>query len=143
MLTYVEFQSDRFPPYPGEEDLINPGVWGKRLAEFLRSGLHNLDFETGELIAEDWGWTIPIVNREFRLWIGCSRYEENPHGFLCFIEPHKPYVRKLFRKVNTRGRVAALQRAIDIVLTENAGVRAKHWWTYEEFNNTQRHSPRR
>ena len=28
------------------------------------------------------------------MWIGCSRYQAYPDGFLCFIEPHESFVRK-------------------------------------------------
>ena len=35
MKTQVEFRSAKFPPYEGEEEQINPGLWGKRLAEYL------------------------------------------------------------------------------------------------------------
>lgn len=38
MKTHVEFRSDQFPPYEGEENETNPGVYGKRLAEFLVGG---------------------------------------------------------------------------------------------------------
>src|SRR6266849_8909352 len=54
METHVEFRSDRFPPLEGEENLINPDLWGKRLADFLREGLARQGFETKEPIAEDW-----------------------------------------------------------------------------------------
>jgi len=58
VLTYVEFRSDRFPPYEGEEEQINPDLWGKRLAEFLRDKLRAEGFESSEPIAEDWaGWS--------------------------------------------------------------------------------------
>jgi hypothetical protein len=134
MLTCVEFCSDIFPPYDGEEEEINPGLWGKRLAEFLRNGLRGEGFVTKELIAEDWGWVVPIVNAEFPIWIGCGRYQEYPDGFLCFIQPHKPSVRRLLKTIDTQGRVAELQKAMDKVLMEQAGIRAKRWWTYEEFN---------
>ena len=76
---------------------------------------------------------VPVANEEFRLWIGCGRYEEYPDGFHCFIEPHATFVRKLLRKIDTRARVAALQRAMDKVLSEADGIREKRWWTYEEF----------
>ncbi len=33
MKTQVEFRSSKFPPYDGEHEQINPGLWGKRLAE--------------------------------------------------------------------------------------------------------------
>ena len=35
MKTQVEFRSNKFPSYEGEEEQINPGLWGKRLAEYL------------------------------------------------------------------------------------------------------------
>ena len=132
MLTHVEFRSDKFPAVPEEEHLVNPGIWGKRLADFLYGSLPRQGFETREPFAEDWGWAVPIINDSFRLWIGCANYH-HPDGFLCFIEPHKPLVRRIFRKVDTRQRIATLQQAMDGILSESAGVREKRWWTYEEF----------
>jgi hypothetical protein len=35
MKTQVTFRSNKFPPYDGEEEQINPGLWGKRLAEYF------------------------------------------------------------------------------------------------------------
>ena len=134
MLTHVEFRSDEFPPYDGEDHQINPGLWGRRLAEFLRDGLRIEGFQTEEPKAEDWGWVLPIVNEGFRLWVGCGNYQEYPDGFLCFIEPHEPSVRRFLKRIDTRERISALQRAMDKVLVEEAGIRAKRWWTYEEFN---------
>ena len=134
MLTHVEFRSDKFPACEGEEKLVNPGLWGKRLAEFLRDGLRREGFETSGPFAEDWGWVVPVANERFRLWIGCGHYQEYPDGFLCFIEPHKPFVRRFLRRIDTRERIAALQQAMDKVLAEDGGIKAKRWWTYEEFN---------
>jgi hypothetical protein len=133
--THVEFRSDQFPAYDGEEQQVNPGLWGKRLAEFLRDNLRKEGFETEEPIAEDWGWMVPVANEQFRLWIGCGHYQEHPDGFLCFIEPHTPFVRKLLKKIDTQVRVASLQRAMDKVLSDAAGIREKRWWTHDEFNN--------
>jgi len=138
MQTYVEFRSDRFPAYEGEEQQVNRGLWGKRLAEFLQENLRREGFVIEEPFAEDWGWVVPVANESFRLWIGCGRYQEHPDGFLCFIEPHEPFVRKLWKEIDTQERVFSLQRAIDKILTEGAGIRAKRWWAHEEFNNPQR-----
>ncbi len=113
---------------------MNPGRWGKRLAEFLRDNLRKEGFETKRPIADDWGWVLPVANDPFRLWIGCGRYQEYSDGFLCFIEPHTPFVRKLFRKIDIQARVESLQRAIDKILSEADGIREKRWWTHEEFN---------
>jgi len=134
MQTHVEFRSDRFPPLEGEEQLVNPDLWGKRLADFLREGLRTEGIETKEPIAEDWGWVVPVVNESFQAWIGCGRYQQYPDGYLCFVQPDKPFVRRLLKKVDTRPFMAALQQALDKILTEAEGIRAKRWWTSEEFD---------
>ena len=141
MLTHVEFRSDRFPALSDEDELVNRGIWGKRLADFLRDHLAREGFATKEPIAEDWGWVIPVVNDSFALWIGCANYGDTD-GFLCFIEPNKPFVRRIFRKVPTRARIAALQEAMDKVLTEEVGIHSKRWCTHMEFNNASRQHTR-
>jgi hypothetical protein len=138
MQTYVEFRSDRFPAYDGEEDQINPDLWGRRLAEFLCEKLLAEGFRTEDLLAEDWGWRFNVVNEGFSLWIGCGRYQEYPDGYLCFIEPHEPYVRRFLQKIDTRERVGALKRALDKILAEADAIREKRWWTHEEFNSRTR-----
>jgi hypothetical protein len=138
LLTHVEFRSNRFPALEGEEKLINPDLWGKQLADFLRDGLRTEGFETTEPIAEDWGWRLNVINDTFALWIGCGHYQEYDDGYLCFIEPHEPFVWKPFRRVGTRDRVAALQQAMNKVLGEDVGIRAMRWWTYEDFNHPSR-----
>jgi hypothetical protein len=139
--THVEFRSDRFPAYEGEEEQVNPGLWGKRLAEFLRDNLRREGFQAGEPIAEDWGWVVPVANEPFALWIGCANYQEYPDGFLCFIEPHMPFVRRLLKKIDTQEHVSTLQRAIDKILSEADGIREKRWWTHTEFMNPASHHP--
>ena len=114
--------------------MINPDRWGKRLADFLREGLRKQGFETKEPIAEDWGWVVPVANEPFRLWIGCGNYGEYENEFLCFIEPHKPFLWKFLKRVDTRARIIALRQAMDRVLTAEEGIRSKRWWSYEQFN---------
>jgi len=134
MLTHVEFRSDMFPALEGEEELINPDLWGKRLADFLRAGLKREGIATEEPIAEDWGWVVPVVNTDFRLWVGCGRYQQYQDGFLLFIEPHKPFVTRLFRRIRTEDRIAEVQSAIDKMLSKEPGIREIRWWSYAQFN---------
>jgi hypothetical protein len=135
MLSHVEFRSNAFPAYESEEEEINPGRYGKRLAEFLSDGLKNRGEPVEELIPEDWGWIIPITNPDFNLWIGVGNYEEYPDGFLCFIEPHKEYIRKLFKKIHVADRIAQLRENIDAVVTSSNDIRDIKWWTHDESNN--------
>jgi len=131
MITYVEFKSEGFLPY---EEEINPGRWGKRLAEFLSDGLKANGIDILDLFAEDWGWVVPVVNDDFRLWIGCGNYDEYPNGFLCFVEPSKPYIRRFLRKISTADKVQTLVKALDSVISSDPSIRDIRWWTAEEFN---------
>jgi hypothetical protein len=139
MKTHVEFRSDHFPPYEGEEEEVNPGRWGKRVAELLAAGLAREGFEVEEVFNEDWGWVVPLKNDAFPLWIGCGNYDEYPDdGFLCFIEPHTSVVRRWFRKIETTEKVTALQAAMHRVLAAEPSIRDIRWWTHEEFNDPKR-----
>ena len=98
MKTHVEFRSNKFPPYEGEEEQINPGLWGERLAEYLVSKLAEKAIKTGKICAEDWGWYIPVDNEDFKLAIGCGhQYGENDL-FLCFTHPGAPSFRNFSRR---------------------------------------------
>jgi predicted transposase YbfD/YdcC len=107
MKTHVEFRSDAFPACDGEEDEIKAGRYGRRVAEMLVTGLRQKGFDALAPIGEDWGWVVPIQNDGIRLWIGCGKYDEYPDdGFLCFIEPHQPRIRRwLFWTVDTSAKV--------------------------------------
>jgi hypothetical protein len=134
--TYVEFRSDRFPPSEIEAQFMKPDRHGQRLAEFLTASLRAKGIAACEPIGRGWGWVVAIrTGRDdrFRLWIGCRNDERRDDGYVCFIEPHTPTVRKWFREVDTTERVGALRTALDQLLAE-AGVRDKRWWTHETFN---------
>lgn len=132
MRTHVEFRSSLFPPYQGEEEEINPGRYGKRLAEYLALELRRRGFDVGESSPEDWGWVVPIRNEGFPLWVGCSNYEEWPDGYLCFIEPRKPRIRRGFRTFDTTAVVGRLADSIDEVFRIDPGIRDVRWWTEGE-----------
>jgi hypothetical protein len=133
-LTHVEFRSELFPAYPGEEDETNPGRHGKRLAEFLVAGLRKAGLTCKAPGPEDWGWRIDVQNDAFPLWIGVGVYDEYPDGFLCFIEPHEPSIRRLFKKIDTRGPVEAVRLAMDAVLKEEPAIRDLRWSAHDAFN---------
>src|SRR5262245_1701542 len=136
MKTHVEFRTDAFPPRDDEELEIDSGRWGKRLADFLVQGLRSKGIEAAGSVGEDWGWIIDVKNRGFRLWIGCGNYEEYDNAFLCFIEPHKPFVRPFpfLKRIAAAEKVEVVRRAIDELLRAHPAIRDIRWWTYEEFN---------
>jgi hypothetical protein len=132
MRTHVEFRSSKFPAYEEEAEQVNPGRHGKRLAEYLRIQLLAQGVVTDEPYAEDWGWALPIKNERFTQWIGCGNYDEYPDGFLCFVEPSKPRIRKWFMSIDTTPETEKVANALDHVLSRDPGVYGLRWWSETE-----------
>lgn len=133
MRTHVEFVSPNFPPYPGEEEEINPGRFGKRLAEFLARRLHSHAFCVTGVGLEAWGVRVDINNPGYPLWVGCGNYEKLENGFLCIIEPSTPFVHNWFRKLPTAPTVERLATAIEAVLQSTGKVSSIRWWSEHEI----------
>ncbi|MFH1128880.1 MAG: hypothetical protein V1699_05685 [Candidatus Omnitrophota bacterium] len=132
MKTKVEFRSAKFPAYENEQDEINPGRWGKRIAEYLSSKLREKDITVGNIYLEDWGWAIPIEGQPVKMWIGCGNYEEYPDGFLCFIEPSKPIIKKLFKKIDITENIARISKAIEQIINADTEINSIKWWDEDE-----------
>jgi hypothetical protein len=134
LCTHVEFETDAFPSYPGEDEEINPGMWGKRLAEYLCSELPAYGITPTQPCAEDWGWMIPIQNQAFRMFIGCGNQQEtDTNRFLCFIEPSRKYVPKwLFSKVDAQPDINRVAHALNQILTSHPDIHNLRWWDENE-----------
>ena len=127
MKTQVEFRSSKFPPYEGEEEQINPGLWGKRLAEYLVQKLTEKGIATEEMVAEDWGWYVPVHNEGFRLALCCGHQNGDDDEFLCFTDPSTPVVKKFFKKIDATPQLTRLTEALQQILGSDPYIRDVVW----------------
>ena len=127
MKTQVEFRSSKFPPSDGEEDEINPGLWGRRIAEYLVEKLSERGIKSDSIIAEDWGYYIPIQNERFKLAVCCGHQSGDDDEFLCFTDPSRPIVKKLFKTIDGTAELTRLTEAIHQVLVSDAEIRDITW----------------
>lgn len=118
-----EFRSNKFPPYDAEQEQINPGLWGKRLAEYLKEKLAAAGIATGEIILEDWGCLLPVKNESFALSVACGHQNGDDDEFLCFIEPSTPVIRKWFKQIDTTQAVGRLSMALEQILKTDPDIR--------------------
>jgi hypothetical protein len=125
--TQVEFRSDKFPPYDGEEEEINPGLWGKRLAEYLQENLPYHGVKVTGIGSEDWGWMVELENDEFPLWIGCGHQSGDNDEFSCFIEQSKSLIRRWFKKIDTSVKVGRVSEALKKVFESDPDIRNIKW----------------
>ena len=127
MKTQVEFRSPKFPPYDGEEEQINPGLWGIRLAEYLVQKLAEKGIATGEMVAEDWGWYLPVQNEGFRLAVCCGHQNGDDDEFLCFTEPATPVVKKFFKKIDATAPLTRLTESLRQILAADPKITEVVW----------------
>jgi hypothetical protein len=132
MKTQVTFRSMNFPPYDGEEEQINPGLWGKRLAEYFVDKLKSHGIETDEIIAEDWGWYIPVKNEGIRLAICCGHQNGDDDEFLCFTDPATPIIRKLFKRIDATHELTRVVAAMENILSSDPGITDIEWTEVEK-----------
>lgn len=127
MHTQVEFRSSKFPAYEGEEEEINPGLWGKRLTEYLAQKLAERGIETEEFIVEDWGCYLPVKNEGFRLALYCGHQNGEDDQFLVFTDPSTPKVKKFFRTIDATAQLTRLLDAVREILAADSGIREIVW----------------
>jgi len=127
MKTQVSFRSSKFPPVDGEEDEINPGLWGRRLADYLVEKLPAAGVQPAEIVAEDWGYYIPIRSDGCKMAICCGHQNGDDDEFLCFTDPSEPIEKKLFKTIDHSVELSRLTQAIQQVLAADPEIRDVVW----------------
>jgi hypothetical protein len=130
----VTFRSELFAPTAGEsegpggdeEEYINPGVFGRALALFLKETLSLRGYRFADPFAEDWGVILEIEHAgNWPFWIGCANLDETTHRV--FIQPDRPMLRRWFRKIDVSGPATRLAEDLDAVLRSEDGIREVRW----------------
>ena len=127
MKTQVEFRSSLFPADPDEQDLLNPGVWGRRLAVHLADGLSAAGIVCAAPSPEDWGWYLPVTIDGVRLALCCGHQDGDDDEFVVFTEPSGPVVRRGFKKVDVTSQLAQLTQALNDLLARDPDVHDIVW----------------
>ncbi len=129
MRTHLQFKSLQFEIVPCEDEETNPEIFGLRLAEFIAEHLNTAGYEC-RLFAEDWGRCVLLTHPDFESFVGCSSYDENE--WLIQICPHKPIVRRWFKKFDTVSWVEKLASTIEHILVAHGGAYDLQWWDDKE-----------
>ena len=118
----LDFKSDAFGIAPGEDEATNPGIFGKSLAEWIASELCARGLPTGEVIAEDFGWCVPVESKPHSLYVACTSIDE-PGTWRVFVFAEGGLVGRLFRKDTRAEDVAHAYAVVKAALVERPDVR--------------------
>ena len=108
----LEFESSAFPMVPDEDKQTNPGIYGKALAQWIAEQLATRGFSVGEVIAEDFGWCVPIEAKSPRLYVACASANEKPNHWRVFAFAEGGVLARLFGKDTSTTALAALFTAL-------------------------------
>lgn len=125
-MTQFWFKSDLFDIEPGEDDDINPRIYGRQLANWLKQRLEESGYKVEPVILEDWGRCLMLTRDPFRLWIGCGNVTDleddaaaAPAGtevvWTCFTEAEIPFWKRLFGKPDTGPAIEKLTATLESI----------------------------
>ena len=66
------FVSSAFAVTPGEDQETSPGIFGRALASWVGEQLIGAGFHAGSVIAEDFGWCVPVESPPYSLYVVCA-----------------------------------------------------------------------
>jgi hypothetical protein len=119
------FKSTLFEIEAGEDDEINPGIFGRQLARWLKTKLQGQGYVVEDIINEDWGRCLMCQRTPFWLWVGVGNLYEGPFEnppqpqstpakqdvvWHCFVATELAFFMRLFGK---RAEVDAARARLD------------------------------
>jgi hypothetical protein len=124
---FIQIKASKFPVLPGEkEELVNEGMYGKALAQYLQAKLVDLGYDAPFICCEDWGWWVELRGAPFvfGVCIYSKAREEGPVDFVCTAGVSLPrkWSWKKFRFVDTSTWVEKLDRDMIAVFREDSDV---------------------
>lgn len=131
------FKSSKFEIEPGEDEDINPRIYGRQLAVWLKARLEECGYPVEDVIDEDWGRCLMCAREPFWLWVGCANvYDfdtakpgEGPLAkedvtWHCFVTSELVFLKRLFgKKVDPAPTVAKLYADLGRILKAEPQIR--------------------
>jgi len=112
----LEFESSDFAVIPGEDQHTNPGVYGKALAQWLAGQLRTRGVSAGDVIAEDFGWCIPVESTPHSLYVACVSTEDEKNHWRVFAFAEGGALARLFGKDKSAESLLSLFASVKAAL---------------------------
>jgi hypothetical protein len=112
------FTSTSLEIEPGEDEDINPGIYGRQLAAWLKARLEDHGYSV-EVIEEDWGRCLMCARKPFMLWVGCAAMagpSDEEVVWHCFAVAEPGLLRRFLMKTDSAGAVAKLDHTLHDIL---------------------------
>jgi len=119
---HLEFSSTAFPAVPGEDEATNPGITGKALAEWLSMQLRTDGYDPTGVIAEDFGWCVPIKTGGYKVFVACASASSDASTWRVFAFADGGVLTRLVGKDTRSDAVAEVYSRIKEILVRSPDV---------------------
>ena len=129
------FTSALFEIEPGEDEEINPRMYGRQLAAWLKAKLEQRGYDIEPIIAEDWGRCLMCSRQPFMLWVGCgsvvdydtAQPDDPPPAkenvvWYCFPMAEVPFWKRIFKRPDTAAQVSRLDADLRAILSDEPNI---------------------
>ncbi|MDP9011665.1 MAG: hypothetical protein M3O41_03210 [Pseudomonadota bacterium] len=117
----LRFESSAFAVTPGEDQETNPGIFGRALASWVSEQLIGAGLHVGSVIAEDFGWCVPVKSPPYSLYVVCASGELANH-WQVFAVAEGGLTDRILRKDRSTELVAGLHSTLRHCLESSAVV---------------------
>jgi hypothetical protein len=118
----LSFESTAFPVAEGEDEETNPGIFGRSLAEWVSSQLTQRGAVTSAIVAEDFGWCVPVAGPSAKLYVACSSADEKGTSWQVFAFSEGNVLGRLLGNNKSAEALGKLHRTLKEVLGASAQV---------------------
>jgi len=110
------FESPAFTVTPGEDAQTNPGLYGNSLAQWLAERLRASDVPVDTVIAEDFGWCIPVGSKPHALYVACASTGGRQNQWQVFVFAESGLLARMFGQDSSTDSVASLFATVSSLL---------------------------
>ena len=101
----IHVQSSRFAIEPGEDEEVNPGIYGRQFSSWLAGELPALGWRVKRTIAEDFGRLVEVEHQSFRVYVACANGYDGEQSWQAFTIVEGGGLRGLFAN-SAKGQIA-------------------------------------
>ena len=120
----LHFESSAFGTDPCETEHTNPDVYGRSLAEWVGARLRERGLPAEPVIAEDFGWCVPVRLEPHAVYVACASEEEMQGSWRwqLFVFAEGGLLQRLFGKDTRREAVDRVFGAVRQALEASADI---------------------
>jgi hypothetical protein len=115
-------ETDRFRDAAEKETAVNPGRYGEGLALWISEQLQGRAWQVVDQYAEDWGWEVRLRRQECDVYVRCGNEDGSTSRWALFGEARTGLLKRLMGNAGTAGQLAALDRDVEAILKDDAGI---------------------